>query len=976
MSNARSLWTLAAAALVLFLVVPACGGGAGGAGGAGRGLVLLSFRQDGVDNVVLNTRLELEFSEAVNPATIGPSSVQLREGPSFGQTVAGTFIVTGAKVIFEPRLPSLCDLSDSALKPDTDYRLQVVGAPAEFAVRNMSGQSLSTTSTHQFRTREEIDPTKYADQIPGAPPSVTATSPANGDDAVPVVAGNQVVITMTENLDPCSVSTTSVLLRMYEIGDPAVEATGSSGKKSGFSSDGTNAGVTTDQAPLNDTTWGSGGGITSLAGAPQTIPANVTLIQEFASTRIVVTPLFGYNPDPLKNASKFPENALLVVDLTADIRDFGGQSLTPQRFSFTTENLLGSASEYKLQNDGETPYVDTATTADVNTARAPSRVQGYMLFSGDGDNGANPLKHSGPNTPVSGCVTPYQANDGIKDDFDPGGDVLLDTGATPNTCDNATDGSTAVVWEFQTFHIRAGITVRVVGVNPAIFLVEGDVLIDNGGRLLLRGDNSGGAPNGNGQTGRDPAGGGADTLRPGGVGVAGGGDGGDATKIENSNQNWKYGHDGNAGFGSADYDPSMAPVIPTASTDDAPEGGGEGGAPVGISGSTAWDGTSSAGGGGGHATVGIDGQAPNNGTVWTLKLPIRSNGGKVYGDADTRLLVPQAGSGGGASGQAKDQPWRNASTEGTGGGSGGAGGGFVDLTSSGNISIFGELDASGGRGGDGQRWSNSGDRGITGGGGGGSGGGIRLLTPNEIILGGTTVMTAAGGIGGVGARHAVTRPPQIVKEDNDGGDGGNGRIAMEDGDSIISGIGAASVTPSEGSVGFYRGIFDASRFKGGGLKPVATTDIFPTGPFNPVYVQPVPADFAAGLPTAGAPGIGKTGILIEARGYQIQPDGTPDLASASAWYTIGSFTDTGVETLPAWSDGHPVGASAVPIPADNALNTVGAGEETFVRLNAAAPGDGFEFLQIRISIFLPVSITPVDAGGFLDNWTIRFTHDQ
>nr|MDJ0520656.1 Ig-like domain-containing protein [Planctomycetota bacterium] len=945
MSRSRTLCTLGAAILALAALVPACGGGGGGEA-AGRGLILLSFLQDSTDNIVLNPRLTLEFSSAVDVTTVNSASIQIREGPSFGETIAGSFVVNGSTVIFEPRLPSLCDLSDSALKPDTDYRVQVIGSPAEFAVRNLAGQSVDQTRTYQFRTRLDTDPTKFADQIPGASPAVLATSPANGDAAVAVEPGNQVVINLTENLDPCSVTTASVLLRMYEIGDPTVQA-GTGAHKSGFSSDGTNGGNTADQSPLDVTTWGAGGAITSLAGTPQTIPAHVELVQEFSSTRITVTPLFGFNPDPLKNASKFPENALLVVELTSDIRDFGGQSLTPQSFSFTTENLLGNNSEYVLENEGETPYIDSATTADVDSARAPSRVQGFMLFSGDGDNGADLLSNSGPNTQASGCTLPFQANDGIKDDFDPGSDVLLDTGATPNTCANQTDGSTAVVWEFQSFRIRSGITVRVVGVNPAIILVEGDVLIDSGGRLLLRGDNFGGAPEGDGLKGNDPSSG-TDIAKDGGTGVAGGGNGGDATRVENNNQNWKYGHDGNAGFGSPDYDPAMPEIEPGVG-DAPPAGGGEGGAPVGISTSSPWDGTSSAGGGGGHAEVGIDGQAPDKGTNWKLKLPIRSKGGSVYGDGDQRLLVPQAGSGGGASGQAKDQPWRSSTSEGTGGGSGGAGGGFIDLTASGNISIFGEVDAAGGRGGDGERWrGNSGDRGITGGGGGGSGGGIRLLTPNSIIFGGTTVVTAAGGAGGIGARHAVTRPGQIIKEDNDGGAGGNGRIAMEDSDSVIAGIGSASVTPQEGAVGFYRGVFDASRFQGGGLKPQATTEIFPTGPLNPVYEQPVQADFAAGLPTAGAPGVGKTGILVEARGFQMLPDGTPDVGSGTDWFTIGSFLDTGIEGLPTWSDGHPtVGPAAVAIPADNALATIGAGEETFARLNAqAAAGNGFEFLQL------------------------------
>ena len=67
---------------------------------------------------------------------------------------------------------------------------------------------------------------------------------------------------------------------------------------------------------------------------------------------------------------------------------------------------------------------------------------------------------------------------------------MLDTGSTRTNCVNGTDGSHAVVWEFASFRIRPGVTVRILGLNPAILLVHGDVLIESGGRLLVRGNAS------------------------------------------------------------------------------------------------------------------------------------------------------------------------------------------------------------------------------------------------------------------------------------------------------------------------------------------------------------------------------------------------------------------------------------------------------------------------------------------------------
>ena len=45
--------------------------------------------------------------------------------------------------------------------------------------------------------------------------------------------------------------------------------------------------------------------------------------------------------------------------------------------------------------------------------------------------------------------------------------------------------------------------------------------------------------------------------------------------------------------------------------------------------------------------------------------------------------------------------------------------------------------------------------------------------------------------------------------------------------------------------GFYRGVFDATRFQGGGLTPEALTEVLFVGPLNPSYVNPVQGDFVA-----------------------------------------------------------------------------------------------------------------------------------
>jgi len=948
-------------------LVPACGGGGGVADGTGQGLVLLAFSHSGVDNAVLNSRLTFRFSEAVDVATISTASIQVREGPSFGATVDGSFFVNGSVVTFEPRLAALCDQSDSGFKPDTQYRVQVIGFPEQFAIRNSVGQSLGDTSTYEFHTRLDNDPEKYADQVPGTGPSVVSTSPDNGSQAVPVVAGNRIEIVLSENIDPCTVDDTTVLLDMVEIGDPLMFATvANQTAKSGFFSAAANS--TADQAQGDPDTWGADN-TTSLAGDPQRVLAHIQLVQGFSSVRLVITPLYGYNPDPAKNASRFPENALLRVRLTFNILDYGGQPLEPYVFSFTTENQTVQNGQYLVENEGETPYIDALTTADVNTARAPGKAQGFMLFAGDGDNGTDQLSPSLPETPSSACTSPRQVNSGSTDAFDPTADVLLDTGSTVNTCPNATDNSNAVIWEFATFRVRNGVTVRIVGINPAIILVQGDVVIESGGRVLVRGDGTGGAPQGRGAN-AVAAYTNSSFLPRGGVGVAGGGDGGDATTKAAGENPWTYGQDGFSGYGTSDYDPTMS----ASGTGQGGEGAGQAGSPNGTSSSSQynpWDGASDAGGGAGHATAGIDG-GTKQGTVYVRKLAKRSAGGPVYGDDTNKMAQPEAGTGGGSAGTASMRTFQSSSSYGSPGGAGGAGGGFLDLTSNGDMLILGSIDAAGGRGGNGTIWN---AYGASSGGGGGSGGGIRLLTPNDITLSDSSLITTAGGAGGNGAT-----PYNNGGTPNHGGAGGLGRIALEDGDSVIAGLGTASVTPGEGSVGFYRGIFDASRFQGGGLEPQATSDVFAAGPFNPTFVEPVQnygvqEDFRAGMPVIAAPGIGSTGILVEVRGYQARTDGTPEASSETDWFSVGSFKDTGVEQLPEWVPGHP---GDISVPSDNAMDPAsphGNSGSGFAALNGTGAG-GFEFIQFRFTMYLPNTVGPFDPGSFVDSWTIRFTADQ
>ena len=969
--RARTARVLFAGVAAIFVasVFASCGGGGGGSltqGGPGQGLILLTFAQDNLDNVALNTPLVFKFSDTIDPATISPQTLQIRRGSAFGLTVAGTFFVTGATVRFEPRLPSLCDLSDSAFEPDTAYRVQMLGHPEEFSIRNTAGQPLDRTRTYSFRTRLDTDPDLFTDAVPAVGPSVLSASPANGTQAVAVVPGNRIELTLSENIKPCGVDEVNVRVHIYQLGDKntMVAANGGAGPNTGFATAGGN---TADQTPGNPYTWGTPATMPSVltVSPPQRVLSDIRLEQSFSSTKIVITPSFGFNADPAKNKSLFPENALIVVELTFGIADFGGLPMQPFSMAFTTENLPIQNGTYLVDNQGETPWDEGLTTARIIES-PPGRVQGFMLFSGDGDNGANILQPTLPQSDAGTCNNDFQVNDGVPDDFDPVTDVLLDTGATVNQCPNGTDGSFAVIWEFNTFRVRTGITVRVIGVNPAIVLTQGDLTIEAGGRVLVRGDGQGGSPRGAGEGNTN-----ATSLSgtDGGVGVAGGGGGGSSPSGSSAVR--RVGDHGAQGYYHASPQGPLAPDV-----------GMVGGVGAGHGNTSAlWTSqvnpnnrNTPSGGGGGHAAAGENGSIAGSGTnPTTLDLPTDGVAGAEYGDDAGRLLTPEAGSGGGAGGELR--PFT--STVGRGpGGAGGAGGGFLDLTAGGDIVVNGTLDAAGAPGGSnpgGNFNPNYAWNPGTGGGGGGSGGGLRLLTPNDIVLGATGIVTAAGGAGGPGGSSQLaggaTNPPFT-----NGGAGGAGRLCLEDSNSIIGGLATANVTPAEGSAGFYRGIFDANRFQGGGLTPIAVSQVFAVGPANPAFTAPVqvyPAttDFKAGTTTVASNGPNKTTMLIEIKGYQMLPDGKPDLTGAvqapTAWHTVGYFRDSGVDNQPTWQVGQP--------PLGDIGGALPSGNTGVLGISNV---DTREFIQLRVSIYLASGIGPVDPGHWLDDWIIRFTSDQ
>lgn len=904
--------------IAVALLATSCGAGGGGVNDGATGPALVTFMQTGVDTVQLNQDLEFRFSEPVDPGTVGPGSIQIREGPAYGATVPGEFRTEGEQVLFTPDLPSHCDYTDSGLKPGTTYRVTLAATPSSVAVRDLSGKPLIDTSVHEFSTRPESDPDLFADQIPGQAPYVQASSPEDRTPAALLSETPTIVVTFSENLDPCSlILGNSIRIAAYERGDPGLFLDGPGTGKSGFD-------PVVDQADDDPYTWGANG--TPLV--PEVlIPASVALTQTRDVTQVTVTPLAG----------AFPENALIVLDLTNEIRDLGGSPLAPRSISFTVENLNGSDLALEIPYDGTTPINGAATTVDVDTPRSPNLAQAWLSFSGDGDNGPDPVTL--PSWPVldagGNFVTcDFRENDGVLDDLIVDGIVELNTGETPiePSCLNGSDGSTAVVWELNNLTVTANGILRFRGVNPAILLVRNEVQVMTGGQIQIDGADGENSHDWNAVN---------SNARDGGNARAGGGDGGDTLSAQQAMSGTVQSDDGVAGYGSPDYETEGG------------QGAGQGGSTSSTSSSPCnYTKGAQGGGGGAHAEAGSDaGLVQPTGSTW--RSATTGHGGAVYATDDS-MQLPSAGSGGGGGGSEAS----TAGSDESSGGGGGAGGGFLGIAAGGDIRIYGLIDAGGGHGGRGG-WDPDGNcnGANSGGGGGGAGGGIRLISAGAIDVTGAT-LTAAGGIAGAsgGSRGGTTGQNSPLA-----GDGASGRIVLEDFDGLITGLGTGNITPGEGQPGFYRAPFDSLRFVTGGTEGTATTLPLPLGTIlepGTVLFEPVlETDLALGIPAGASPGPDAAAFVIEVRGYDGFADGTVDETSATGWFVVGYARDSGIENAPVWrSEQAPPGFEVDPA---GGVGIAGVNQKVFIEVRtwfrmaddtaATQPGPYVDWMRLRYS---------------------------
>ena len=296
-------------------------------------------------------------------------------------------------------------------------------------------------------------------------------------------------------------------------------------------------------------------------------------------------------------------------------------------------------------------------------------------------------------------------------------------------------------WNFRSFTIPAGTTVKLVGSEPITILSLAKMEI--AGTLLASGTKGGKGEANTYNT--------AIPKNPGSPGGPGGGKGGDAaTKAT-------YGTNGEDGYGTT---------------------GTGAGAPNWPSAYSTYRYCATGGSGGGHRTAGKAGKKPAY-TYYTAPTP-----GKPGGTGGNKYCDPLTAGGGGSPGTV----WGYSAVL-NGPGSGGGGGGGVELRSANNIEILpgGRILAEGGGGGP------PGSTYMSSPGGGGGGGAVLIRSLKDLIADGATISVKGGA--GVSTGY-------YTYYIGASGAGGHGWLRLEDGDKNPS-LSGATLTPNTKTTGTF-----------------------------------------------------------------------------------------------------------------------------------------------------------------------------
>ncbi len=140
---------------------------------------------DGASGVAINSKLVASFNEAMDPATLDPSTFTFVSGPSVTGTV--TYDDPSRTASYKP---------DQDLLPGMTYTIQLTTG-----VKDLAGNPLAASHSWTFTTAATPDNT---------PPTVSALTPNSG--ATGVATNQKVNATFSETVDPATITTASFTL--------------------------------------------------------------------------------------------------------------------------------------------------------------------------------------------------------------------------------------------------------------------------------------------------------------------------------------------------------------------------------------------------------------------------------------------------------------------------------------------------------------------------------------------------------------------------------------------------------------------------------------------------------------------------------------------------------------------------------------------------------------------------------------------
>jgi hypothetical protein len=167
--------------LLVACIAGVCAACAGSTVGEGFGIVDIDVAHDAVWQI--NRPIRIEFTQPVDFKTVSLNTIQVREvggGPCVGEFHLDAPHV----VVFQPRCPTLDDLSDAGLAPGgVHYELNVLGGDGNLplTVRSSAGEALAQGVQRSFVTPLSTQPLElYFDSDVGPPqPIVRGPSPAD-----------------------------------------------------------------------------------------------------------------------------------------------------------------------------------------------------------------------------------------------------------------------------------------------------------------------------------------------------------------------------------------------------------------------------------------------------------------------------------------------------------------------------------------------------------------------------------------------------------------------------------------------------------------------------------------------------------------------------------------------------------------------------------------------------------------------------